>query len=409
MARLRVSWFCMMLFLLTSLVLAQTQGDDDDYDDAFAPEPSPSDDGSPAPVADDMEAPARAPAPVTEAAPSSGEERRALVPALFAFGDSLIDSGNNNRLFSFAKANYLPYGIDFGGPTGRFSNAYTILDQIGDLLGLPLLPPYSKIFNVDKMRFGVNYASAAAGILDITGFHFVERIPFSYQIKNFENTLVSLIKNMSAPIVEEAIPKCIFFVGMGSNDYLNNYIMPAYFTQDEYTPQKFAELLVHQYKEQLIKLYDLGARKFIIAGIGQMGCIPFLLAESSNGECSEIVNQMVHPFNAKLKTMIMKLNKSELPGAHFIFLDMENMFKDIFTNYKSYGFSVTDRGCCGSGKNKGEVTCLPMQTPCPNRDDYLFWDAYHPTSAVNLLLGDMAFYGGPNFTFPMNIQQLATL
>uniref|UniRef100_A0A1S4B029 GDSL esterase/lipase At1g71691-like n=2 Tax=Nicotiana TaxID=4085 RepID=A0A1S4B029_TOBAC len=170
MARLRVSWFCMMLFLLISSVLAQTQGDDYDYDDAFAPEPSPSDDGSPAPIGDDMEAPA--PAPVPEAAPSSGGERRGLVPALFAFGDSLIDSGNNNRLFSFAKANYFPYGIDFGGPTGRFSNGYTILDQIGDLLGLPLLPPYSEIFNVDKMRFGVNYASAAAGILDITGFHF---------------------------------------------------------------------------------------------------------------------------------------------------------------------------------------------------------------------------------------------
>lgn len=58
--------------------------------------------------------------------------KKELVPAMFVFGDSLIDNGNNNDLPSFAKANYYPYGIDFaGGPTGRFSNGYTIVDEIG--------------------------------------------------------------------------------------------------------------------------------------------------------------------------------------------------------------------------------------------------------------------------------------
>ena len=62
-------------------------------------------------------------------------QRNEMVPAMFIFGDSLIDNGNNNNLpLSFAKANYFPYGIDFkGGPTGRFSNGYTIVDEIGFL------------------------------------------------------------------------------------------------------------------------------------------------------------------------------------------------------------------------------------------------------------------------------------
>ena len=60
------------------------------------------------------------------------------VPAMFVFGDSLTDNGNNNDLQSLAKANYPPYGIDFaGGPTGRFSNGYTMVDEIGTRL----LPP----------------------------------------------------------------------------------------------------------------------------------------------------------------------------------------------------------------------------------------------------------------------------
>lgn len=58
-----------------------------------------------------------------------------IVPAMFVFGDSLIDNGNNNNIPSFAKANYFPYGIDFnGGPTGRFCNGLTMVDGIGMFL-----------------------------------------------------------------------------------------------------------------------------------------------------------------------------------------------------------------------------------------------------------------------------------
>ncbi|KAJ0972209.1 hypothetical protein J5N97_020168 [Dioscorea zingiberensis] len=98
--------------------------------------------------------------------------RRELVPAMFVFGDSLIDNGNNNNLPSFAKANYFPYGIDFvAGPTGRFSNGYTIVDEIANLLGLPLTPAYSEAAG-SQIFHGVNYASAAAGILDSSGGNF---------------------------------------------------------------------------------------------------------------------------------------------------------------------------------------------------------------------------------------------
>lgn len=55
------------------------------------------------------------------------------VPCYFIFGDSLVDNGNNNQLQSLARANYLPYGIDFpGGPTGRFSNGKTTVDVVGE-------------------------------------------------------------------------------------------------------------------------------------------------------------------------------------------------------------------------------------------------------------------------------------
>lgn len=53
------------------------------------------------------------------------------VPANFVFGDSLVDVGNNNYIVSLSKADYIPNGIDFGGPTGRCTNGRTIIDIIG--------------------------------------------------------------------------------------------------------------------------------------------------------------------------------------------------------------------------------------------------------------------------------------
>ncbi|PKA57646.1 GDSL esterase/lipase [Apostasia shenzhenica] len=56
-------------------------------------------------------------------------------PAVFVFGDSHVDSGNNNFLLTtLSKANRPPNGIDFvasgGQPTGRFTNGRTIADII---------------------------------------------------------------------------------------------------------------------------------------------------------------------------------------------------------------------------------------------------------------------------------------
>lgn len=56
------------------------------------------------------------------------------IPAVFVFGDSIVDTGNNNNLKTIFKVNYPPYGQDFmgGKPTGRFSNGKVPSDIIGN-------------------------------------------------------------------------------------------------------------------------------------------------------------------------------------------------------------------------------------------------------------------------------------
>ncbi|KAF3785115.1 hypothetical protein EJ110_NYTH29089 [Nymphaea thermarum] len=87
------------------------------------------------------------------------------ITAMFLFGDSVVDDGNNVYLpDSDATANFLPYGIDLEVPT--------------ESLGLPHRPPCfkdpttkgTKIFNE------VNHASAGSSILDSTTFNVKETL-----------------------------------------------------------------------------------------------------------------------------------------------------------------------------------------------------------------------------------------
>ncbi|XP_026383031.1 GDSL esterase/lipase At2g03980-like isoform X2 [Papaver somniferum] len=103
---------------------------------------------------------------------SSTNQGPVVAPALYVFGDSLVDSGNNNYLQTLAKANYLPYGVDFpNGSTGRFTNGKTTVDFFAEWLGLPYVPPYLGLSEEEKSKTitGINYASGASGILPETG------------------------------------------------------------------------------------------------------------------------------------------------------------------------------------------------------------------------------------------------
>ncbi|KAK9153180.1 hypothetical protein Sjap_000660 [Stephania japonica] len=342
-----------------------------------------------------------------------GEVRAApQVPCFFVFGDSLVDNGNNNAIASLARANYLPYGIDYpSGPTGRFSNGLTSIDVIGKLLGFNGSPPPFSSARGRTILTGVNYASAAAGIREETGRNLGARISFSGQLNNFQTTIAQLGQFLGgADATASYLGQCVYSVGMGSNDYLNNYFMPLYYiTSRQYTPQQYADILIQQYSQQLRTLYNSGGRKIALTGLGEIGCSPYELARgSSNGvTCVSNINVAVRIFNDKVKSLVDDLNNN-LPGAKFIFINAYGIFNDITANKASYGIKVTNRGCCGVGRNNGQITCLPLQIPCPNRKEYLFWDAFHPSEIANVFYGRRAYSAkSSSDAYPYDFQRLA--
>ncbi|KAL5539276.1 hypothetical protein UlMin_042741 [Ulmus minor] len=336
------------------------------------------------------------------------------VPCYFIFGDSLVDNGNNNQLQSLARADYLPYGVDFpNGPSGRFSNGKTTVDVVAQLLGIEdYIPAYANVNGQDILK-GANFASAAAGIREETGRQLGGRITFSGQVNNYKEAVTQIVNLLGSE--EEAsnyLSRCIFSIGLGSNDYLNNYFMPQFYsTGNQFTPLEYADDLITRYTEQLRILYDYGARKVALFGIGQIGCSPNELAQNSEDgrTCVEKINSANRIFNARLKGVADQFN-NQFTDARFIYIDSYGIFQDIVNSPATYGFKVVNEGCCGVGRNNGQITCLPLQTPCQNRDEYLFWDAFHPTEAGNAVVAKRAYSAQrPSDAYPVDIRRLAQL
>lgn len=92
------------------------------------------------------------------------------------------------------------------------------------------------------------------------------RISMDEQLSNHQIT-VSRIVNMlgSSESATDYLSKCFYSVGMGDNDYINNYFQPDYYPSSLlYTPEQFAEVLIHQFSLQ-IEVSDAAATSFFVS------------------------------------------------------------------------------------------------------------------------------------------------
>ncbi|XP_060200196.1 GDSL esterase/lipase At1g29660-like [Lycium barbarum] len=149
---------------------------------------------------------------------------------------------------------YLPYGVDFAdGPTGRYTNGRNMADLLAEHLGFDhYIPPFASATG-DELLQGVNYASGYAGIRNETGSHVGDRIYLGKQLQNHKVTISRIADLLgNAPSAKKYLNKCLFIVGIGNNDYINNFLLPdIYPTSHLYRPSQYAKILIEQYSHQL--------------------------------------------------------------------------------------------------------------------------------------------------------------
>lgn len=164
-----------------------------------------------------------------------------------------------------------------------------------------------------------------------------QRYSLSQQVVNFEINLNELRRMMSGTNLTQYLAKSIAILVFGSNDYINNYLLPTSY-YSSYTPRDYANLLLNRYARQILALHSVGLRKFFLAGIGPLGCIPNQRASgrAPPGRCVDSVNEMLGSFNEGLKALVGQFNANHQDSI-FAYANTYAAFGDILNNPAPYG------------------------------------------------------------------------
>ncbi|KAK3016598.1 hypothetical protein RJ639_005871 [Escallonia herrerae] len=318
--------------------------------------------------------------------------RNKTIPAVIMFGDSIVDTGNNNYIETIFKVNYPPYGKDFmgGKPTGRFCDGKVPSDLLGGLsieeLGIKeLLPPYlDPTLQAKDLRTGVNFASGGAGFDPLTS-ELAKVISLSDQLDLYKEYVAKLKELVGEDSTSTIVSNSLYIVVAGSNDitntYFNNPLRRLHFEFSSYT-----DLMLDSASAFAQAMYNLGARRIGVFGVPPIGCLPSqrTLAGGALRNCAENYNQLAQLFNKKLSARLNFLN-TNLPQARLVYVDAFSLPLELINNPAKYGFEVANKGCCGTGVI--EVAFLCTYT-CTDVSDYVFWDGFHLTEKAYRVLVD---------------------
>nr|XP_043635196.1 GDSL esterase/lipase At5g42170-like [Erigeron canadensis] len=323
--------------------------------------------------------------------------RNAFVPAIIAFGDSIMDPGNNNYLNTFTKANFPPYGKDFlgGEPTGRFNNGKILGDFIAKALGVKeYLPAYLDSYIQDKdFITGVSFASAGTGYDPLTA-SLASVISLSLQAEMFKQYIEKLKRIVGEGAANNIITNSVYIVSASSNDFLTNYFANP-IRRSQYDVPEYANKLVEFAVSFIQEIHALGARRIVVFSAVPLGCVPIerTLLGGKHRKCVEKFNRAAKLFNSMLRPQLQLLS-STLPQARVTYCDCYNPLTSIIENPHIYGLEVTNLGCCGTGLLEMGYACNEFSALCHNDSAYFFWDSLHPSEKgceifTNLILPDI--------------------
>ncbi|WJX09182.1 hypothetical protein P8452_00042 [Trifolium repens] len=308
------------------------------------------------------------------------------VPAVLVFGDSIVDTGNNNNnLRTTARCNFPPYGKDFKGgiPTGRFSNGKVPSDLLVEELGIKeLLPAYlDPNLQPSDLLTGVCFASGGAGYDPLTS-QTSSAISLSGQLDLFKEYIEKLKVLVGEDRTNFILANSVFLVVLGSNDISNTYFLSR-IRQVQYDFPSYADFMVNSASNFLKEIYDLGARRIGVFNTPPIGCLPFQRTAAGGIERKIVVeyNEAVELYNTKLSKGLASFNQN-YPNSRIVYIDVYNPLLDIIVNSNKYGYKVEDRGCCGTGIIEVVLLCNHLVSTCPNDMEFVFWDSFHPTESV---------------------------
>ncbi|CAI9107091.1 OLC1v1006373C1 [Oldenlandia corymbosa var. corymbosa] len=308
-----------------------------------------------------------------------------LFPAILIFGDSTVDTGNNNYIPTVFKGNHPPYGDDFPGqvPTGRFSNGKLVPDFLASMFCLKeTIPPFLTPNLPDKeLLTGVSFASAGSGIDELTTA-VSKVIPVSRQTEYLKEYIHRLTRIVGKKQAQKIVSEALVIISAGTNDFIFNfYDVPT--RRLQFSVYEYQDYLQSKLTKFIKELYDLGCRRMVVSGLPPIGCLPIQLTLKLSilRKCVPMENLDSLSYNTKLVKLLPRIQQT-LPGSKLFYADSYNRLLDMIKYPRKYGFVETSKGCCGTGTVEAGPLCNHLTPVCGNASEFIFWDSIHPGESV---------------------------
>ncbi|WRX29978.1 SKP1 component [Theobroma cacao] len=261
-------------------------------------------------------------------------------PALLAFGDSILDTGNNDNVLTITKCNFPPYGRDFPGGkatgNGKVLSDVIVREGLGVKSALPaFLDPN---LPSEELATGVCFASGGSGLDQLTA-KLQNVISITDQLNFFKQHIQKLEGAVGPEKAKGTISDSLFLVSSGNNDIAITYFV------------LLRNLLLDiDLSTTQLDMHGLGARKFAYLSTLPLGSLPAgkTVVGGLLRDCAASANQAAKMFNSKLEAELNNLN-SNLAGAKIVVIDVFNPLLNVIQNANKFGFADASTGCCGTG------------------------------------------------------------
>ncbi|KAE8656583.1 GDSL esterase/lipase 1-like [Hibiscus syriacus] len=159
----------------------------------------------------------------------------------------------------------------------------------------------------------------------------------------------------------------------------------------------------------LQEIYKKGGRKFGFPNLIQLGCLPYMKAQSG-GSCNHEATAIAELHNVLLPKTLDKL-KEELRGFKYALYNIYQSFSERLNDPSKYGFKNATTACCGSGLYGGVYSCggkrgVSEYDLCDDPADFFFFDSYHPSEKAYRQFADLMWAGATDIVRPYNFKTL---
>lgn len=276
--------------------------------------------------------------------------------AIYAFGDSLSDAGNDY----VATLNKVPASPPYF--EGHFTNGLTWVEQLGQILGVP---------NVQaSLNGGTDYAFGGAET-GSTPVHDETAIDLGTQRQTFEAA------HPQAP------SDALYTVWAGSNDLLD-LLGTAGANVDDVVNAAIANTT-----DFVGKLVADGARSVMVLDVPDLGKTPDSLANGAAYQ--QVASQLSQWYDWNL--WLAMSNLSQTANFNLSFVDTFSLLNNVAADPGSYGFgNVTQPTWTGDLTDPNSGT---LNEPPQGAGANLYFDTLHPTAATHGVLASMVSHWVP--------------